>query len=116
MEVHDFFLHLIIILMSARILGELAAHIGVPSVIGEIMAGVILGPSLLGFIEPYDMLKAIGSIDRGVLTVDISLPALGIWKGEHEESWAGAGNIEFQVVKGIIIQFDTIGANTFRGW
>ena len=73
MEVHDFFLHLIIILMSARILGELAAHVGVPSVIGEIMAGVILGPSLLGFIEPYDMLRVLAEIGVILLLFEVGL-------------------------------------------
>ena len=73
MEVHDFFLHLIIILMSARILGELAAHAGVPSVIGEIMAGVILGPSILGFIEPYEMIKVLAEIGVILLLFEVGL-------------------------------------------
>lgn len=36
-----------VLLLSARILGEIAIRVGQPSVIGEILAGILLGPSLL---------------------------------------------------------------------
>ena len=52
MELHDFFLLLAMILLGARVLSEAAARLGVPSVIGELAAGLILGPSLLGWVSP----------------------------------------------------------------
>ena len=52
METHTFFLHLLAILLSARVLAEIAVRLKSPSVIGEMIAGVILGPSLLGWLEP----------------------------------------------------------------
>ena len=52
MAAHDFFLTLLIILLMARIFAELATRLKAPSVIGELFAGVVLGPSLLGWIEP----------------------------------------------------------------
>ena len=49
-------LHLLVmvavLLASARLLGELFSRFGQPSVVGEILAGVILGPSVLGAIAP----------------------------------------------------------------
>ena len=45
-------LQLIVIVLAARLLGALAAHIKQPPVIGEIAAGVLLGPSLLGWMAP----------------------------------------------------------------
>ena len=36
------------LLLFARLMGELAQRIGQPSVIGEILAGILLGPTLLG--------------------------------------------------------------------
>lgn len=45
-------LQLIIIMLSARFFGKLATLLGQPSVIGEILAGILLGPSLLGLIFP----------------------------------------------------------------
>lgn len=52
---HDVFLLVFqigILLLSARVLGEVATRLGQPSVIGEILAGILLGPSLLAGIFP----------------------------------------------------------------
>ena len=57
METHTFFLYLLIILLSARLMAEVAVWLKAPSVIGELTAGIILGPSLLGWIEPNEVLK-----------------------------------------------------------
>lgn len=43
---------LTILLATARALGELFSRIGQPSVIGEILAGVLLGPSVLEAVAP----------------------------------------------------------------
>ncbi len=40
------------IILVARIFGYLANKISQPTVIGEIIAGIVLGPSLLGFLSP----------------------------------------------------------------
>jgi Kef-type K+ transport system membrane component KefB len=45
-------LQIIVILISARIVGALFTKLGQPAVIGEIIAGIILGPSLLGMLFP----------------------------------------------------------------
>jgi len=45
-------LQVIAILFIARILGSLFVKIGQPSVVGEILAGIVLGPSILGFFFP----------------------------------------------------------------
>lgn len=41
-----------ILLLAARTLGEIAQRLGQPSVVGEILAGIILGPSLLSSLFP----------------------------------------------------------------
>lgn len=41
-------LDVVIILVAARLMGALALRLGQPRVVGEIVAGVLLGPSLLG--------------------------------------------------------------------
>jgi Kef-type K+ transport system membrane component KefB len=45
-------LQLVIILLVARLMGYLFQLIGQPMVIGEIVAGLLLGPSLLGHLAP----------------------------------------------------------------
>ncbi|HSM51397.1 MAG TPA: cation:proton antiporter, partial [Thermoanaerobaculia bacterium] len=47
-----FFLALAAILLACRLVGYLARYLGQPQVVGEMIAGVILGPSLLGWIAP----------------------------------------------------------------
>jgi Kef-type K+ transport system membrane component KefB len=47
-----FFLQLAVILVACRLCGIFMRRIGQPPVIGEMMAGVLLGPSLLGAIAP----------------------------------------------------------------
>lgn len=48
-----FILQLIVIMIVARIMGYLFQLIGQPLVIGEIIAGLILGPSVLGALAPH---------------------------------------------------------------
>lgn len=45
-------LQIIVILTVARLVGVLFRHIGQPQVIGEIVAGILLGPSILGVLWP----------------------------------------------------------------
>lgn len=52
---HDIFLLVLqvgILLFVARAMGEVATRLGQPSVVGEILAGIILGPSLLSGLFP----------------------------------------------------------------
>lgn len=45
-------LQILVVVISAKLLGVLFKRIGQPSVIGEITAGILLGPSLLGWLFP----------------------------------------------------------------
>lgn len=47
-----FFLQLAVILLTCRVVGAMAKYIGQPQVVGEMIAGVLLGPSLLGLLSP----------------------------------------------------------------
>src|SRR5712692_5370069 len=50
MEVSPFFITLAVILLAAKLGGELAERSGQPAVLGELIAGVLVGPSLLGWV------------------------------------------------------------------
>ena len=73
MEVHTFFLHLLIILLAARICAEVAVRIQVPAVIGELFAGILLGPSLLGWVEPSQTIKLLAEIGILLLLFEVGL-------------------------------------------
>ncbi len=48
----QFLAQVAVILLACRIAGGLMARIGQPKVIGEMIAGILLGPSLLGLLAP----------------------------------------------------------------
>ncbi len=73
METHEFFLFLLIILLTARIFAELATRLEAPAVIGELFAGVVLGPSLLGWIEPVEAIKLMAEIGIILLLFEVGL-------------------------------------------
>ena len=73
MDVHGFFLTLFLILVTARILGEIFARMGIPSVLGELSAGILLGVSGLGLIEVNDILKVLAEIGILLLLFEVGL-------------------------------------------
>lgn len=48
-----FLVQIVVLVVSGRLLGELMVRIGQPSIMGQIIAGIILGPSLFGLIFPH---------------------------------------------------------------
>ncbi|HEY9052895.1 MAG TPA: cation:proton antiporter [Gammaproteobacteria bacterium] len=73
METHVFFLHLLIILLSARVFAELAVYLNMPAVIGELAAGLILGPTVLGIIELNDVIRLMAEIGIILLLFSVGL-------------------------------------------
>ena len=73
MEIHTFFLYLLAILLLARVFAEVASRLQAPSVIGEILAGVFLGPSLLGWIEPVEIIRLLAEIGILLLLFEVGL-------------------------------------------
>ena len=73
MQAHTFFLYLLVILLAARLFAEIAVRLKSPSVIGELFAGVVIGPSLLGWIEPVEALKLMAEIGIILLLFEVGL-------------------------------------------
>lgn len=53
---------LLILIVAARLLGHLALRFGLPEMVGEMMAGVLLGPALINAIHPNLALSAISEL------------------------------------------------------
>ena len=74
MSVPELFLVLIVVLAGAKLLGELAEAVGQPAVVGELIAGILLGPSLLGLVPPDEpTVRALSELGVVVLLFEIGL-------------------------------------------
>ncbi len=73
MELHQFFFFLAIILIAARLLSETVARFGVPSVIGELLAGLLVGPSVLGWVTPDTTMKLLAEIGIILLLFEVGM-------------------------------------------
>src|SRR5437867_5409896 len=62
MALEQIFVSIVLLLALARLLGELFKRMNQPTLGGEVLAGVILGPTLLGLVQPSENLDLISSI------------------------------------------------------
>lgn len=66
-------LKLIIILAAAKLLSELFERLSQPAVLGELVAGVIIGSSLLGWVQVDNYLQFLAEIGVIVLIFEVGL-------------------------------------------
>ena len=64
-----FFANLLILLVLARLFGEIMERFKQPAMIGEILAGVLLGPTILNFIHRTEDLKVISELGVFLLVI-----------------------------------------------
>jgi Kef-type K+ transport system membrane component KefB len=64
-----FFANLLLLLVLAKVLGEVMERLRQPAMIGEILAGVILGPSMLNLIVRTEELKVISDLGVFLLVI-----------------------------------------------
>lgn len=60
-------------LLGAKLLGEAAERVGQPAVLGELLAGVVLGPSVLGWVPISQGLLLLAEIGVVLLLLEVGL-------------------------------------------
>ena len=60
--VADILVGLFVVLLAAKLGDELFKRLGQPALVGEILAGVIIGPSLLAIVEPDETLEVFAEL------------------------------------------------------
>jgi Kef-type K+ transport system membrane component KefB len=75
MEVHVIFLYLAILLFFARLTGDIFAKFGIPSVLGEIFVGILLGQSVFGIVPLNDVIRLLAELGIILLLFHIGLEA-----------------------------------------
>lgn len=84
---HLSLLNLLLVLLSAWVAGAMVARIGYPSIFGELMVGILLGPPLLGILhssEALDILAEVGVLLM-MLYIGMEIDAKELFKA----SWGG---------------------------
>jgi Kef-type K+ transport system membrane component KefB len=99
MEAHTFFLHLMLILLAARLFGELAVRLQAPSVLGELLAGVVVGPSLLGWLAVDEVIKLLAEIGIILLLFEVGLET------DVGKLMKSGGRATFVALAGFILPF-----------
>ncbi len=69
----DILLSLFLMLVGAKVMAEIFERLRQPAVVGEILAGVIIGPSLLGWVEPNEIISILAEIGVIFLLFNVGL-------------------------------------------
>lgn len=73
METYGLLIDIALILLAARLFAEVAIFLQAPPIIGEIVAGIILGPSLLGWVAPNEVIILLAEIGIILLLFEVGL-------------------------------------------
>ncbi len=94
---------MLIVFGSAKLLAEVCERLGQPGIVGEILAGALVGPSVLGWITPNDMLKALSDLGVMFLLFQVGLEV------KASELLKVGGKATLVATIGVIVPF-------FAGW
>ena len=72
-ETHQLLLQIALVLLASRLLAELALHAHAPPLIGEISAGILLGPSVLGLVQPSEVIAFLAEIGIILLLFEVGI-------------------------------------------
>lgn len=111
MEAASVFLQIATILVAARLGGEIATRLGAPSVIGELVAGIVLGPSVLGWLEINEMIQLLAEIGVIMLLFEVGLETdLGrLARAGHKSVIVAVGGFAIPFVLGYGVSFYAFG-------
>ncbi|MEO6122010.1 MAG: cation:proton antiporter, partial [Acidimicrobiales bacterium] len=66
-------LDILVVLVAAKLAAEVAERVGLPAVVGEILAGLAIGPTALGLVEPTEVLRTLAEIGVILLLLQVGL-------------------------------------------
>lgn len=73
MEFRDLLVGLVLVWLAAKVAGEAMERVGQTAVLGELLAGVIIGPGVLGFVHESDVLHALAELGVLILLFEVGL-------------------------------------------
>jgi Kef-type K+ transport system membrane component KefB/predicted amino acid-binding ACT domain protein len=74
MDITSVLTDILVVLVAAKLAAEIAERIGIPAVVGEIVAGVLVGPSVLNLVGGHDdVLHTLGEIGVILLLFEVGM-------------------------------------------
>jgi Kef-type K+ transport system membrane component KefB len=74
MDIATVLTDILVVLFAAKVAAEVAERLGIPAVVGEITAGILVGPSFLGLVGGNDdVLLALGEIGVILLLLEVGM-------------------------------------------
>ena len=73
MEVTEILLDILFVLVAAKVAAELAERVGFPPVVAEILAGVVIGPSVFDLVGTEETLLVLGEIGVILLLLQVGM-------------------------------------------
>src|SRR3954471_6284681 len=72
-DVISVLLDILVVLVAAKVAAELAERVRVPPVVAEIVAGIVVGPSVLGLVGNGDVLRTLGELGVVLLLLEVGM-------------------------------------------
>jgi Kef-type K+ transport system membrane component KefB len=92
-------LAMLLVFVCAKVMAELAERIGQPGIVGEILAGVLIGPSVLGWLGPSEFLSALSDLGAMFLLFRVGLEV------KSSELMKVGGTATLVACSGVIVPF-----------
>lgn len=73
MNVGGVLFHVLVVLVAAKAAAEVAERLRLPAVAGEIVAGILVGPSVLGLVGADEVLRTLGELGVILLLLQVGL-------------------------------------------
>ncbi len=98
-------IHLLLALFLAWISGEVVARLGYPAVLGELAAGILFGPAILGWIQPSEGLATLAEVGVFLLMLYIGMEMdyTDILREARPGFWATVGGVFVPFATGFLI-------------
>jgi Kef-type K+ transport system membrane component KefB len=96
-------LAMLLVFAAAKLLAEIFERLGQPGIVGEILAGVLIGPQVLGWLTPSEFLRTLSDLGVMFLLFRVGLEV------KASELMKVGGTALLVAVAGVIVPF-------FAGW
>jgi Kef-type K+ transport system membrane component KefB len=95
----DIALSMLVIFASAKLLSEIFERLGQPGIVGEILAGIVIGPHALGWIAPNEITNVLADLGVMFLLFRVGLEV------KSSELTSRGGHAAFIAVLGVVLPF-----------